>query len=353
MQNKKWVCSFIGVYLFLLLSIGTVTVVIDADFHYHRPCPGISYLINNERYQNNGIVKHFDYDAIITGTSMTENFKTSEFDRLFGVHSIKVPLAGGSFKEINDNLLVAFSYHPDIKVVVRCLDYDSLSQPADTMRYEEDSYPWYLYDDIWYNDVRYLFNKDILFSETWNAIACTLRGKETTDFDTYGNWNNEHRFGKEAIKENIVRPEKSLETISFTEQEYRDMTENIAQNITILVESYPETEFYLFFSPYSIYYWADLQQRGMLEWQFDREKLAIEQLLAYDNIHLFSFMTAYETICNPDNYKDAGHYSEDINSQILVWMKEGKYELTWENYEEYCSQIKEFYTNYDYDSLFE
>lgn len=75
-------------------------------------------------------------------------------------------------------------------------------------------------------------------------------------------------------------------------------------------------------------------------------------MLQVDNIHLFSFFTEHEMICNLDNYKDILHYGEEINSQILMWMKEGSHELTRENYKEYCKQMKEFYGNYEYDSLF-
>lgn len=58
-------------------------------FHYHAPLKFLSYPLVNERYQNNGIVRHFDYDSVITGTSMTENFKTSEAQKLFGSDFIK------------------------------------------------------------------------------------------------------------------------------------------------------------------------------------------------------------------------------------------------------------------------
>lgn len=37
-------------------------------------------------------------------------------------------------------------------------------------------------------------------------------------------------------------------------------------------------------------------------------------------------------ICDIENYKDAGHYGQNVNSMILKWMHEGKYELTKENY---------------------
>lgn len=346
------IAFFIAVAV-ILLGAGGVTVIVDPYFHYHKPLSVFQYRINDERYQNNGIVRHFDYDAVITGTSMTENFKTSEFDELFGVESVKVPFSGARYREINENLETAFKYHPDIKIIVRCLDYDWIFDPADKLYYEEESYPWYLYDDFVLNDVEYIFNKDVFFYDTCDVLIYTVTGGKTTDFDTYGNWMEGRIFGREGMDSLYPRPEKSAGKMVITEEDYRNITENITQNVTKLASENSDTEFYLFFSPYSIYFWDYLNQIGAIERQLEGEKYAIELLLKYDNIHLFSFFTEYDVICNVDNYKDPRHYREEINSQMLRWMKEGKYELTSENYEEYCEQMKAFYLYYDYDSMFE
>lgn len=75
-------------------------------------------------------------------------------------------------------------------------------------------------------------------------------------------------------------------------------------------------------------------------------------LLGCNNIKLFSFYNNYDMICNADNYKDTVHYSEDINSKMLNWMHDLEYQLTLENYRDYCNNIYEFYTTFNYDSLF-
>lgn len=100
MNFKKWIFIFFTETCIITFILAAINVIVDPFFHYHKPLPGLFYILNNERYQNNGILKHFDYDAIITGTSMTENFKTSEFDKLFNVNSIKIPFSGATFKEI-------------------------------------------------------------------------------------------------------------------------------------------------------------------------------------------------------------------------------------------------------------
>lgn len=199
---RKWTVGFLGLALTMLIGAGAVIAVIDPYFHYHRPLTALQYPINNQRYQNNGIVKHFKYDAIITGTSMTENFKVSEFDRLFGAHSIKVPFSGGSYKEINENLKVAIAHNTGIKYIVRCLDYSHLLDAANSMRYENDKYPWHLYDEYFYNDAEYVFNKSILM-DALSVIDYTKKGGITTDFDNYSNWMHLITLGKNRLMSRI------------------------------------------------------------------------------------------------------------------------------------------------------
>ena len=96
--SVRWLCATLAVTLLLLCLFAVPTAYIDPLFHYHAPLEQYQYPLTEERYQNDGIVRHFTYDGIITGTSMTENFKTSEADALFDAHFIKVPLAGALHK---------------------------------------------------------------------------------------------------------------------------------------------------------------------------------------------------------------------------------------------------------------
>lgn len=350
-SNKKWSIGLLVVVIIMLVGLGGITVLIDPYFHYHAPLSFLEYPLNNQRYQNDGIVKHFEYNAIITGTSMTENFKTSEFDEIFGVNSIKVPFSGGSYKEINENLERAMEANLDIKIILRGLDYNRLQENKDAMKDEMEMYPLYLYDDLWYNDVNYIFNKSVLLGATWDVLVYTENGFTTPTFDAYSSW-REKEFGKDVVDNAYTRPEKVDEELNLDGEAIESIRENIMQNVIELAERYPQVDFYLFFTPYSIYYWDQLNQTGRLVKQLEAEKEVIKILVNYKNIFLFSFFDEFDMICNLDNYKDAGHYSGDVNSQILLWMYNKEHLLTKENYQEYCDKIYEFYTAYDYDSLF-
>lgn len=351
--GKKWVISFGVLLVAIMLAVAAFMIIIDPYFHYHKPLPGINYKLDNERYQNNGIVRHFDYDAIITGSSMTECFRPSELDTLFGVNAIKVPFSGGSYKEVNDNLEAAVKYNPDIKMIVRCLDANRFFNEKDDLDYTD--YPTYLYDDNIFNDVGYLFNKSIFLAAVQDVIGLNRDGKIEMSFDDYCNWDGYYSYGKDAVDANYHREtiDPAEEMYPIQEEEYERIRANIEQNVVSLARNNPQIQYYIYISPYSIYYMDYWYQTGELERQLLAEKYIIELLLEQPNIHVFSFFTEYDTITDLDNYRDVAHHRGAVNSQILKWMKEGKDELTKQNYEDYCQEEWDFYMNYDYDALFE
>ncbi len=343
-------CAFIAILAFAAM----LTIFADPYFHYHKPFAGIRYLLHDERYQNDGIVDHFDYNAVITGTSMTENFKTSEFDALFDARTVKVPFSGGSHREVCELLTSAFDHNNNIKYVVRSIDLFRAFEGKDSRDYSADLYPTYLYDDNPFNDVRYLFNKTVFFKETIGVLRRTKGNSPMVSFDEYAAWWPYYEFGPAAIMENYARNKVEYTGNSdITEEEYNNIRENFEVNVLSLAKGHPETVFYVFVSPYSIYFFDYINEMGELDRYQKAERYILSLLMGYDNIRVFSFFTKYDEICNPNNYRDVAHYHARINSEILNCMKEDKYRITEENINEYCDTVWDFYHNYDYDSLYD
>lgn len=210
MKARVWLAGWTLISLFGMGLIFALVYEVDPFFHYHKPnIEKYYYTLDNQRSQNNGIVKHFEYDALVTGTSMTENFKTTEMDELFGTKSIKVPFSGGEFKEINDNVRVALEKNSRIKVVVRGLDLYRLDEDKDAVRDDLGIYPTYLYDDCPYNDTQYVYNKNILFERVLPMIE--RKNSEGFSpgidcFDEYSRWQNNCSFGiKQVISEDFSK----------------------------------------------------------------------------------------------------------------------------------------------------
>lgn len=343
--------------LMIMTIIATIglTVLLDPYFYYHKPLPQLQYVLDNERSQNLGIIKNFEYDGMIIGTSMTENFKTSEANELFDMKFIKVPYQGGQFKEINDNVRLAVDSNPNLRCVIRCLDQYMINVDKDVQRVGEEEYPAYLYDMNLFNDLNYVLNKGILFSYCADMLLHYTKGEsgKITSFDEYKNWNDNFPFGAKAVLGDDVTFEVSLTENSLTEQERKQILENIRQNVTSIPAEEKEVVFYYFFPPYSAKYWAELKKTGDFEKHLQVLEIAMEEILKYPNVRLYSFDYKTEITTNLDYYMDPIHYHEDVNTWMLQEMKEGRGLLTVENYKRRIDEIRRFYGTYDFMELLE
>lgn len=355
MKAKQWLIGWLLIVLTELAAIAVMVYKVDPYFHYHKPdVDNYFYSLDNERSQNNGISKHFDYDAIITGTSMVANFKTSEFDEVFKVNSVKIPYSGGSYKEINDNLKVALENNPNLKTIIRGLDYEIILAPKDQMRDDLGIYPEYLYDNNPLNDVKYIFNRDVLFGRVYIMGSQKTKGDFApgiTSFDLYSRWQYDYSFGVNNVLPNGVTIPRQDTKIDLTDADKKDVYENITQNVTSLADEYPDIDFYYFFTPYSVAWWDELIDSGKVYRQIKAEEYAIQLILAHPNIHLYSFNNRTDITTDLNNYKDIRHYGQWINSLMLKWIKDGTGLLTLQNYQEYIEEELTNYTSFDYFSL--
>lgn len=339
------------IILVFILMIMVTVIIIDPFFHYRKPLKKINYFItgNQQRYINDGIVKNFEYDSIITGTSMTENFRSSQFDNLFNSKSIKVPFSGGSYREINNIVDVSLKNKRDVKYILRGLDYRKIREEYSKMSY--GNYPTYLYDDNILNDYKYILSKGAFFQSLINLIK-SLKSKENINFDEYSSWRNKES-GRDVVLRTYKRDENKKEKEKLTLQEIEIIKENIEKNVIELPKKYSDVKFIYFITPYSIVYWDSINQSGDILKQLEAEKIMIEIILEIPNIELYSFFNNYELITDLNNYTDAGHYNYKINDKILEWISRKEYRLTKENYKKYLEENKEFYLNYDYDKIFQ
>lgn len=355
MKSKIWLAGWLSLVFIILGFLGGWVYRVDPYFHYHKPdIDKYFYILNNERSQNDGISKHFDYDALITGTSMTQNFKVSEVNEIFEVNAVKVSYSGGTYKEINDNLIRALGDNDELKLVIRGLDMGHFFDEASRMREDLGRYPTYLYDSNPFNDVNYLFNREVIFNRIYPMVI--RKNKDDlapgiTSFDDYGCWQYAYTFGINTLFPDGIKYPGMAEAIHLEDAGKAIIAENITQNVTSLADEYPDVDFYYFFTPYSIAWWESIAEGGRIYQQIEAEKYIIELILEHENIHLFSFNNRTDIITDLNNYKDAIHYGQWINSLMLRWMHEGQYLLTKDNYQEYINEELSFYTSFNYNTL--
>ena len=355
MKAKIWIISWYLIVIPVLCVTAYLAYHIDPYFHYHQPeLDHYHYTLSNPRCQNDGIVKHFDYDAMITGTSMSQNFRTTEADEVFHKTFIKVIFRGGTYKEINDNIMAALKANPELKTVIRCLDIDHMIEAWDAMRSDLGKYPEYLYDDKPWNDIQYLLNRDVLFGRTLQMLSD--RGKEgfqpgITPFDDFERTQEIWAYGINTACPFGIHSKPPENFGHLTEEEREELRENIERNVISAADAYPETDFYYFYSPYSIDVWSDWYNEGMLIKILEAEEYVTELILPHTNIRLYSFNNRTDLITDMNHYHDGRHYAAWINSMILRWLYDGKYRITPENYQDTLQKEYDFFTTFDYESI--
>lgn len=359
MKSKYWIIGFFICVLTPLIMVASWVAKVDPFFHYHKPDTSkYYYSLYNQRSQNDGITRNFDYDGLLTGSSMTVNFKTSDAEDIFGGKFIKVSYFGASYKEINDNLKVGLTHNPNLKTIIRGLDMYKFASPKDIMAVELGDYPMYLYNNNPFDDVKYLFNRDVVFDTVYNMELNNDKedfSPGIDSFDYYSNCMAEYVLGinsPDLFLNGIPGTDRSVVQQPLTDEEKANLRENVKQNITSLAEEYPDVDFYYFLTPYSAAWWQTMINVGSFEKQIEAEKMVIEEVLKVNNIKLYSFNNVTEITTDLNNYKDTAHYGEWINTLMLRYMKDEKYLLTQENYKEYLQTEKDLYWNLDYDACF-
>ena len=67
----------------LLLLCVLAVVIFDPFFQYHKPLFGLKAVLTDKEYQCTGSLKTFDYDSVIAGSSVAENYNNGWFDQGF------------------------------------------------------------------------------------------------------------------------------------------------------------------------------------------------------------------------------------------------------------------------------
>lgn len=333
-----------------VLGLAAVTVWwADPYFHYRAPRPSLAYELDNQRCQNDGIVRHFDYQALVTGSSMTENFKATDVERLWGLKTVKVPFSGASYRELRQLVLCAVESNPQLELIIVGLDFNKLIQSPDWMRNDLGVFPEYLYDDNPWNDIRYLLNRDALVK----AVKAVSHLGKPTSFDDYSCWHTpETPYGARAVLRDLTYvPIEGVSQRVYSEAEKACVAANIRENLEPIMSCGRKVLFFI--TPYSVARFYAWKLNGQFERQLQAERQLAEAVAGHPNVRLFSFNARTDITGNLGNYRDLDHYGPWVSAKILVWMKDGVGELTSDNLEASIATEREAYTHFDFKGLFE
>ena len=326
MTRSQWGRLTLTLLIGALVLIVALVVLVDPFEVYHKATAFIPPIESGtQSYSNAGIAKTYDYDSIIIGSSMTENFRPSQLDAALGGRFVKLCVNGGTPFNHRQMMEMAFSSH-EIKTVFYGLDVDALSFFYKTPKAEM---PTYLYDDEPLNDVQYWFNRSVLAKYIPKCLR-TLGQTDPSQRDTMYSWGEDFAFGAEAVLSGAVISGEEVAQAPLEEHPALSQQSrlNVEYNLLPFIEAHPETQFIFFFPPYSLMQWYAFYTRGHLVDNLMQKQAAAERLLAYDNVKIYDFQANLDWILNLNHYVDFEHYGAHINEQIVTLIAQDAYRIT-------------------------
>ncbi len=349
MTHKRFSILVVVYTIIFLFLAGLLVYLVDPFVHFHSPFGSLKVAETNEYYQNVGVARNLQYDNVIAGSSMAENFQSSWFDEGFGGKSVKLTFQGWqlvNYKILFDEI---FS-HQKIKRIFFPLDNFILTDAASSTAIE---IPSYLYgtvenDGLW-ESMPYLLNKDVLVKQIPKFLINNIRHENPEDV-AYS-WNHKFIFSKEVTLNSYFRiPEEAVQEM-VPDDFFYPTAEGFLNTIIPFIEENPETEFYIWMPPYSILYWDDSNRQGYTNAEISAQGYVAWNLMQYENVKVFYFQNLYDIITDLDNYKDYSHYSKEVNYYIYECFLKGENQLTPKNYHTQMLKTKEIAETYDFVQL--
>jgi len=203
---RRFCIAFISISLSLILLAAGTVFVFDPFSVYHKYNDFTEIIYQMPYYQNTGIAKNASYDTLITGTSMTQNFRAWWFDDAFDCHAIRLSFDGGILSDFEALLDSAISNNHDLETIYFGLDNYIITSDSN-LNDISNRVPTYLIDKNPLNDVKYLLNKDVLFQ--YIPTQLSYKRSETYDFYEMHCWDTQNpTYSEKSVLDLYVMPQK-------------------------------------------------------------------------------------------------------------------------------------------------
>jgi len=320
-SSKAWLVSFFSILLAVVLLAGLTAYRIDPFFQF-RYEDGACFN-NTAKFPGPGLVKHYPYDTLILGSSMTQNFDMDLFRKDLGVQPLHIGIGGMGMDEL-------LAYIRLSEQVGNCETYYIGMEQYMLTDFHEFRTPEYLFRDDCLSMLRYLFCYESWFRylpldlavRVLDRLPVTLPDKvqKAMDIDTLGNWEGDFAIGEDVVIQNYLQNAYGVSSVE-TEGLYKDMTERI----DFLFENLPgdKSRYHFFFPPYSVLFWYDARKDGYMEAYLDAKLYFVEKAREYGTV-VYDFQSA-ECVFDLNNYKDSTHYCGQINDWMVSCFAAGDY----------------------------
>ncbi len=329
MYSKKWLKSLFFTVTLVLITLILTTYLVDPYLYYR--IGDNKYVVGKPELICKGLIKNANYDAVIIGSSMAQNFTVKSFKEKLGYDCIKLVISAMNLDEIAmmSNLVSSNGKAKRLFITLDTWLFFSM---------DKNRFPSYLYDDNIYNDYKYLLGFDTyrvlpyslftnicyklgIFESVWNT--------KKTNPDYLGEWKDDYKIGKKITWDNYFNGNKMFSSYKDNADLYEVMVDNFKCFINELNIN-DSLEYTLILPPYSALLWYCYEKDGDYADLIKFKTYLVDSFSKYKNIQIVDMQNMLEII-DLKHYKDVCHYGAYIQELIVDAIASGKYDVTHKN----------------------
>ncbi|WP_293651287.1 hypothetical protein [uncultured Campylobacter sp.] len=368
---KKFIIATIITPIALGAILLSLIYIYDPFQIFHKPYFREDTFFTDMRKQALGIIKNYEFDSYIIGTSMLENTDSKEAANKLNSDGrwINISLSGSGFNERAVVLDYIFQ-NQNPKHIIYSLDGYYMVNRLNNSTLDWD----FLYNNSLYDDIKIYMN--------WKFISCAVRFSNQEkcvgnidDIYQITNWYKNYKeiFGgfdnwikhKNNDQINPMLINQALINIKNGNIKNID-NQDIIGDIDILAQQdylhkylirffrdYPDTKFSIIIPTYSrlFYRMQNIEtiyndnSKFFYTWEKSL-RYFITQSSSYKNVKVYGF-DDLDYADDIANYRDLSHYNKDLNSIQLDAIKNQTNILTPQNIDKYLATLEQKIKSYD------
>ena len=255
----RFVIILLTSFLAPLCGLSAALYAFDPLQLFHKPWGRQLAFTTQSRFQSAGLLRTYEHDGIILGSSVLNNTSPKEAGEILGGQFLNISMDGGNFYE--RSFVLADALHSSkIGHVIYSLDWLPIGPSRHSAKRPLDEWT-YLYDEPF--PLRVYFNPQYLAClPNWDPVGC-VTGFVITDLENLGAWKNDplhaQRFGgfanwvksrgvkqMEAVFRRVIAesqaPARELEVKAATAL-FRRIKATFDPEVLSFAAAYPQTEF--------------------------------------------------------------------------------------------------------------
>lgn len=348
---------------FIILIFGLIYIY-DPLQIFHKPYFREATFFTDMRKQALGIIKHYEFDSYIIGTSMLENTDPIEAQEKLADKGkwINISLSGSRFNERAMVMDYIFN-NQNPKHIIYSLDGYMV------MAENKNSSDWdFLYNNNLIDDIRIYLNRKFItcaikFSNREKCIGSMDNIYQITNWirdewlrDRFGGFNNWIKNKHDHIALQTLIDIKNGNLQNIYKKNIGDISiqkDYLQKHLIRFFRDYPNTKFSIIIPTYSRLFYRMQNIENYFnknsEFFYTWEKTLryfITQSSNYKNVKVYGFDNL-DYADNIANYRDINHYNKDMNSMQLDAIKNQTNILTPQNIDEYLKTMEQKIKAYD------